>query len=92
VRQLPLPGRGRVRGIADGGYPDARIVLEADGRRWHDRVAAARRDRERDAQAARVGWQTLRWVYEQVMDDPAEVCATVRDTRQVRLDLFRRAA
>jgi hypothetical protein len=92
VRQLPLPGRDRTSGIADAGYPDAKIILEADGRRWHDRVAAARRDRERDAQAARVGWQTLRWVYEQVIDDPVEVCATVRDTRQVRLDLFRRAA
>jgi hypothetical protein len=92
VRQLPLPGRDRVRGIADGGYPDAKIVLEADGRRWHDRLAASARDRERDRQAARVGWQTLRWVYEQIVDDPAEVCAAVRDTRQVRLDLFRRAA
>ena len=92
VRQLPLPGRDRPRGIADGGYLDAKIVLEADGRRWHDRLAAAAKDRERDLQAARVGWQTMRWVYEQVVGDPAEVCAAVRDARAVRLDLFRRAA
>ncbi len=92
VRQLPLPGRDRVHGIADGGYPDAMIVLEADGRRWHDRLAASAQDRERDRRAARVGWQTLRWVYEQIVDDPGEVCSSVRETRQVRLDLFRGAA
>src|SRR3546814_1358145 len=28
ARQIPLPGRGPTRGIADGGYLDAQIVLE----------------------------------------------------------------
>lgn len=45
ARQIPLPGRGVVPGVADGGYLDALILLEADGRRWHARVQAARRDR-----------------------------------------------
>jgi hypothetical protein len=85
VRQLPLPGRGAIAGIADGGYLDAKIVLEADGRRWHARVEAARRDRERDAQVARAGWVTLRFVHEQLRDDPAGVCAVVEDTRATRL-------
>jgi hypothetical protein len=85
VRQLPLPGRGPVAGIADGGYLDAKIVLEADGRRWHARVEAARRDRERDAQVARAGWVTLRFVHEQLRDDPVGVCAVVEDTRATRL-------
>ena len=85
VRQLPLPGRGPIRGIADGGYVDAQMLLEADGRRWHMRVEAARRDRERDAQAARAGYVTLRFVHEQLRDDPAGVCDTVSETREVRL-------
>ena len=91
-RQVPLGGRSAVLGIVDGAYPDAKIVLEADGRRWHDRLEAAAKDRRRDAEAARVGWQTLRFVYEQLKGDPGEVCAIVRDTRDLRLDLFRRAA
>ncbi len=94
-RQVALPGRRDVRsirGLVDGAYLDAQLLLEADGRRWHDRVAAARADRERDAQAARVGWQTLRFVHEQVVGDPAEVCAVVEDTRRVRLELLGRAA
>lgn len=92
VRQLPLPGRGPIKGIADGGYTDALIVLEADGRRWHTRVAAAKRDRERDAQVVRAGWVPLRFVYEQIVHDPAGVCEAVAETRDQRLLQLRRAA
>ena len=92
VRQLPLPGRGTIRGLADGGYLDAQIVLEADGRRWHNRVAAARRDRERDAQAVRAGWVPLRFLHEQIVEDPASVCDVVQETRALRLRQLGRAA
>lgn len=92
VRQLPLPGRGPRPGIADGGYLDAQIVLEADGRRWHARVDAARRDRERDAQVVAAGWVPLRFVYEQIVGDPAGVCAVVEETRSMRLSQLRRAS
>jgi hypothetical protein len=40
----------------------------------------------RDAEAARVGWLTLRFVYEQIMEDPVEVCAIVADVRASRVD------
>ncbi len=92
ARQMPLPGRGPIRGIVDGGYLDAQIVLEADGRRWHARVEAARRDRERDAQVVRAGWVPLRFVYEQILHEPAEVCAVVAETRERRLAQLRFAA
>lgn len=91
-RQVPLPGRGLISGLADGAYRDAQIVLEADGRRWHTRMAAARRDRERDAQVVRAGWVPLRFVYEQIDHDPHEVCAIVLETRERRLALLGRAA
>lgn len=92
VRQLPLPGRDAIRGIADGGYLDALVVLEADGRRWHTRVEAARRDRERDAQVIRAGWVPLRFVYEQIVADPTGVCEAVAETRERRLLQLRPAA
>lgn len=91
-RQVRIEGKSAVVGIVDAAYADSRILLEADGRRWHDRLAASANDRRRDAEAARMGWQTLRFVYEQLIDDPSEVCAVVRDTREVRRDLFRGAA
>lgn len=88
VRQMPLPGRGGVRGLVDAAYPDARVVLEADGRTYHMRLEAMRRDRERDAQVVRAGWVPLRFVYEQIVHDPAAVADDVRATRAVRLPLF----
>lgn len=91
-RQVPLPGRGAIEGLVDAAYPDARLLLEADGRRWHTRVRDLVRDRLRDAEAARAGWQTLRLLYEQITGDPDETCATVRDVRQARLGLGADAA
>ena len=54
------PARRPVRSTASStrAYSDCRLIIEADGRRWHTRVADLRRDHERDAEAARVGWQT----------------------------------
>jgi very-short-patch-repair endonuclease len=83
--QRALPGRGAVVGLVDGAYDDCRLIIEADGRRWHTRVEDLRRDHERDAEAARAGWQTLRFLYEQITRDPDGVCAVVADVRAVRL-------
>ena len=66
----------------------ARVILEADGRRWHTRIRDLAEDHVRDAEAARVGWETLRFVYEQIAEEPEEVCATVADVRAVRLGLL----
>lgn len=85
--QRALPGRGAVTGLVDGAYPDCRLILEADGRRWHSRMQDLRRDHERDAEAARAGWQTLRFLHEQVTRDPDGVCAVVADVRAARMGL-----
>lgn len=91
-RQVPLPGRGAIEGLVDAAYPDAQLVIEADGRRWHTRVRDLARDHERDAEAARVGWLTLRLLFEQIVGDPEGTCATVRDVREARRDVGREAA
>jgi hypothetical protein len=85
ARQTPLPGRGLAEGLVDASYRDARLILEADGRRWHTRIRDLAKDHLRDAEAARVGWETLRFVYEQIVEEPDEVCATVADVRAIRL-------
>ncbi len=84
-RQVPLPGRGALEGLVDAAYGDAKVILEADGRRWHTRIRDLKRDHRRDAEAARVGWQTLRFLYEEIMGDPGDVCAVVRDVCAVRM-------
>lgn len=42
---------------ADFAFPAQRLVVEADGRAWHD----AQRDAARDAHLESLGWQTLRF-------------------------------
>jgi Protein of unknown function (DUF559) len=84
VQQMPVPGHRPSHGLVDAAYPHARLILEADGRRWHTRVQDLRRDHERDSQAARAGWQTLRFVYEQIVHAPDEVAAVVADVIAVR--------
>lgn len=84
-RQMALPGTGAIEGLVDAAYRDCKVIIEADGRRWHTRVRDLARDHARDAEAARVGWQTLRFLHEEITRDPDGVCATVADVRAVRL-------
>jgi very-short-patch-repair endonuclease len=52
-------GEGRVDGLAD----EWAVVLEADGRRWHTRVADFDNDRWRDNVAASCGLRVVRFTY-----------------------------
>ncbi|MEO6628970.1 MAG: DUF559 domain-containing protein [Aquihabitans sp.] len=66
-RQHPLPTRLPTRGLVDAAIVASKLILEADGRRWHARHEAMAKDRQRDREAARVGWQTLRFVHEDLV-------------------------
>ncbi|HZN13826.1 MAG TPA: hypothetical protein VFB78_06155 [Acidimicrobiales bacterium] len=83
-RQYAHPGRQFVTGCVDRAFVDAQLVLEADSRRWHTRIQDIRRDRERDNDAARAGWQTLRVLREHILGDPEGTAATIRETYAVR--------
>ena len=88
VGQYPFPGRQFVAGCVDFAYPAAKLVLETDGRRWHSRIKELTRDRERDLEAARHGWQTLRFLYEHVKNDPDGTVDTIRTVLDDRLALL----
>jgi hypothetical protein len=85
VVQMPFPGRQLPASCVDVAYPEAKLVIEADGRKWHSRIADIKRDRERDAEAARNGWQTLRLLYEHIVDDPVGTAALIDEVRRTRL-------
>jgi hypothetical protein len=85
VPQLAHPGRHPTKGCVDFAYPAERMILEADGRRWHQRIADLKRDRARDNEAARAGWLTMRFMWEELRNDPADVGRAVRETRAHRL-------
>jgi very-short-patch-repair endonuclease len=71
IRQASLPWRSPQPGRVDTFLPDHRLILEADGRRWHTRVADFDRDRWRDNEAVAHGLrvQRLTWVHLHDMAD-----------------------
>lgn len=84
IRQFPLPGRGAIEGLVDAAYVPEKLILEADGRRWHTRVRDFPRDALRRNEAARVGWQTLGFLWDELKFDADGVAAMVRDVRRQR--------
>lgn len=84
VSQFPFPGRQFVKGCVDFAYPDVKLIIEADGRRWHTRIADIARDSERDGDAAEEGWQTLRLLYEHIVGDPTGTARRIRAVLEQR--------
>ena len=78
IRQFPHPGRQVQMGWVDAAWREATLIVEADGRRWHSRVQDLSRDHWRDAEAARAGWQTLRLLWEHLVD--AEALASMKSS------------
>jgi hypothetical protein len=85
VAQHPLPGIGRRSGMVDRAYPEAKLILEADGRRWHARQEAMAIDAQRTLEASRLGWMTLRLMHEHLTGDPDDVADAVVETYLSRL-------
>jgi very-short-patch-repair endonuclease len=89
LAQFPFPGRQFVTGCVDRAYPDAQLILEADSRRWHTRIQDVKRDHERDHEAGRNGWDTLRIYREHMLGDPEGTAAVIAETYAVRLTQVR---
>lgn len=60
-------------------WPEHRLVVEADGYAFHSDRAAYRRDRERTNALVRLGWNVLRFTWEDVRGRPEHVVAVVRE-------------
>ena len=79
-REAPLPGREWSSERVDRLFHEPkRLIVEGDGRRWHTRVKDFARDRQRDRDALRAGYPTVRYAYEELTDDPAGVRAELVD-------------
>lgn len=68
--EAPFPGRQSGRQRIDGLIEPWRLVIEGDGRPWHQRVEDFERDRRRDADAAAAGYQTVRFTWRQLTCEP----------------------
>lgn len=78
--ELPRPAVNVLLGPheCDQVWAVARLVVEADSRRFHGTHAAMERDRRKDAYLTRGGWRVLRFTWQQVTREPEAVVATIR--------------
>lgn len=70
VRQYPIPRDDGVRNLTDSAWPAVQLIVEVDGRRWHQRLADMKRDRDRDLKASAAGWLVVRLLHEHVVNAP----------------------
>lgn len=84
TRQYPIPRNDGVRGLADSAWLPWKVIVEVDGRRWHQRIADMKRDRDRDLKAAGAGWQVVRPLHEHIVGAPEETARELADILQVR--------
>jgi very-short-patch-repair endonuclease len=73
--RLPRPEPNREIGgrSRDFVWLEQRLVVETDGYRYHSSRQARRRDNRRDRQLTALGWRPVRFTYEEIAFEPAEV-------------------
>jgi very-short-patch-repair endonuclease len=81
VLQFPHPSP-LIDGFVDGAYVAERILVEADGRRWHTKVRDIDRDHERDHAANLVGWDTYRYSWDDLTKRADWVVDQLRQARR----------
>ncbi|MBV9411225.1 MAG: DUF559 domain-containing protein [Acidimicrobiia bacterium] len=80
--EVQLPWRRERESRADALYDDeTRILMEADGRRWHTRVDQMAEDRRRDREAQNHGYRPYRFVYQELRYEAEMVVETIREAR-----------
>jgi len=78
------PWAGPAVARVDLAYPQWRLIIELDGRKWHDRSDRFEHDRLRDQLAMAAGWVVVRITWRQLQDDPFGVAQRLRATVQTR--------
>lgn len=79
MRQATLPWWPSARQRVDALMPEWRLIVEADGRRWHARVADFGRDQARDHLAQRHGYDVVHLTHHQLSGTPRYAIALLLD-------------
>jgi very-short-patch-repair endonuclease len=79
--QVNIPGRDQRPGRVDLLWPDVKLIVELDGRRWHTRRADFERDSRRVLSMRRLGYSTVRITWLMLTEEPDDVCADLLEAR-----------
>jgi hypothetical protein len=85
VRQAALPWRSVRPGRVDLLLPAQRLIIEADGRRWHTRVHDFDKDKWRDNEAVANGYRVLHFTWVHLCDFADDVLDVVDRTIRPRI-------
>lgn len=83
TRQMPMRYQ-RLDATVDAYIAPWLLIVEGDGRRWHNRRADMARDRLRDNEAVAHGYAVLRFTCEMLRDKPEKCVDTLLRAGQVR--------
>ncbi|MDX6268619.1 MAG: hypothetical protein QOD70_3359 [Frankiales bacterium] len=61
----------------------AQLIIECDGRRWHDPEDVRQKDRLKTNALICLGWRVLRFTWDEVVNSPAYVLTCVRDCAEL---------
>ncbi len=79
VANAPVSDASGLIGIADILFPGARLIIEVDGRRYHD-ADRFQSDRTRQNRLVRAGYTVLRFTYDDIVRRPEHVVRVVQQT------------
>jgi very-short-patch-repair endonuclease len=65
--------------LVDFHWPEHRLVVEVDGRRWHGLQRDMERDRQKDVRLTLAGQRPVRYTKRRITDQPAAVIAEIRE-------------
>lgn len=75
--QFTPPWLAPTAGRVDLAYPEHKLIIEGDSRKWHLLMESFETDRQRDNQAQLAGWRILRFTWRQIMEEPETIIASV---------------
>lgn len=75
--QARFPWRPEGRQRVDILIPRWKLIIECDGRLWHDRLAQAEADRQRDLEAAAHGYLVVRVSWHMVVHEPSTTISQI---------------
>ena len=76
---------GELVAQVDLAYPECRVAIELDSRRWHLNRVSFDKDPERRNRLTVLGWTVLNFTWNHYVQEPRKLCATVEAAcRQAR--------
>lgn len=79
IRQFRAGSDERFLGQVDLAYPEQRVLIELDSRRWHFVLTATEADKERYSALAAAGWRVMPATWALVVDTPRRFTSLVAE-------------